>query len=115
MCQVFWKGRVERSSLLLQTETVEEPIEEEEETAKADTEKADTETEEKTDEKDEDEDTVVEDEDKEEKPKTKKVEKTTWDWVLVNDTKPIWLRRSVGVVRWCGGRSFEHLTTLYSI
>ena len=30
---------------------------------------------------------------KEEKPKTKSVEKTTWDWELINDTKPVWMRR----------------------
>ena len=33
-------------------------------------------------------------EEKEEKPKTKKVEKTTWDWELLNDIKPIWTRSS---------------------
>ncbi len=75
--------------VFVQTETVEEPIDEDEaETQKAETESEDTE---KTE--DGDEDAVVEEEDKEDKPKTKKVEKTTWDWVLVNDTKPIWLRR----------------------
>merc|ERR1711860_18871 len=41
------------------TETVEEPIEEEED----------------------------------EKPKTKKVSKTTWDWDLINNSKPIWTRK----------------------
>ena len=41
---------------------------------------------------DEDEDGKVEEE-KEEKPKTKKVSKTTWDWKLVNDSKPIWMRK----------------------
>ncbi|XP_078732682.1 endoplasmin [Lampetra fluviatilis] len=61
------------------TETVEEPIEEEEEEAKE--EKAD----------DSDDDVEVEEED-EKKPKTKKVEKTIWDWELMNDIKPIWQR-----------------------
>lgn len=28
------------------------------------------------------------------KPKTKKVEKTVWDWELMNDIKPIWQRPS---------------------
>merc|ERR1712136_560608 len=57
------------------TETVEEPIEEEEK-------------------KEEDEDAAVEEEkEEEEKPKTKKVEKTTWDWILVNESKPIWTRK----------------------
>ena len=73
-----------------QTETVEEDIVEEEEDA---AEEADT-TEE--DSVEDEEDGVVEEDEKEEKPKTKMVEKTTWDWVLVNDTKPIWLRRWVG-------------------
>merc|ERR1719402_862415 len=45
------------------TETVEEPIEDEE--------------------KDEEE----------KKPKTKKVDKTTWDWELCNQAKPIWTRK----------------------
>merc|ERR1711931_444565 len=39
----------------------------------------------------EDEDAKVEDE-KEEK-KTKEVEKTVWDWELMNDTKPLWQRK----------------------
>jgi heat shock protein beta len=43
---------------------------------------------------DEDEDGVVEDESEEDKPKTKKVDKTVWDWVLINDNKPIWTRKS---------------------
>lgn len=40
---------------------------------------------------DDDEEGKVED-DKEEK-KTKEVEKTVWDWVLVNDNKPLWTRK----------------------
>merc|ERR1712126_261476 len=41
-----------------------------------------------------DEDAAVEEEkEEEEKPKTKKVEKTTWDWILVNESKPIWTRK----------------------
>merc|ERR1711994_1134779 len=69
------------------TETVEEPIEEEEEEIK------DDEDEVKEDEaKDEDEEGAVEEE-KEKKPKTKKVDKTTWDWELCNQSKPIWTRK----------------------
>ncbi|KAK8764368.1 heat shock protein 90 Gp93 [Amblyomma americanum] len=60
------------------TETVEEPVEE----AKP----ADTE-----DKEEKDEDKVEEEEDDE--PKTKKVEKTTWDWELINSAKPIWTRK----------------------
>ena len=64
---------------------VDEPLEEgEEEKVAAEDEVEDS----------EDEDGVVEEEEtKEKEPKTKQVEKTTWDWVLINDTKPIWLRR----------------------
>nr|QWV59567.1 heat shock protein 90-3 [Lasioderma serricorne] len=61
------------------TEEVEEEIDEEEALSDA----AD---------KGEDEDAAVEEE-KEEKPKTKKVEKTVWDWELLNDSKPIWTRK----------------------
>ncbi|XP_020660064.3 endoplasmin [Pogona vitticeps] len=60
------------------TETVEEPIEDEE-----------------IKDKDEvDDEAAVEEEDEEKKPKTKKVEKTVWDWELMNDIKPIWQRPS---------------------
>uniref|UniRef100_A0A8C9TC00 Endoplasmin n=1 Tax=Scleropages formosus TaxID=113540 RepID=A0A8C9TC00_SCLFO len=61
------------------TETVEEPIEEDE----ADAEKKDA---------TEDEAEVEEEEEGKDKPKTKKVEKTVWDWELMNDIKPIWQR-----------------------
>lgn len=44
---------------------------------------------------DEDEDETVEEEDEEEEPKTKKVDKTVWDWTLVNDNKPLWTRKYV--------------------
>lgn len=64
------------------TETVEEPIDDDEvEDEKTDEEKLD-----------DDDDATVEEDTEEDKPKTKKVEKTTWDWVLVNDSKPLWLR-----------------------
>lgn len=62
------------------TETVEEPIEEDAEAA-----------EEPEKEASEDEAEVEEEEDKD-KPKTKTVEKTVWDWELMNDIKPIWQR-----------------------
>lgn len=42
---------------------------------------------------DDDEEAAVEDEEEaEEKPKTRKVTKTVWDWELINSTKPIWQR-----------------------
>lgn len=72
------------------TEDVEEPIEETEEEKKDDEEKKDEDKEKK----DEDEDAKVEeDKEEEKKPKTKKVEKTVWDWDLMNGAKPIWLRK----------------------
>nr|AAI29529.1 Unknown (protein for MGC:160189) [Xenopus laevis] len=61
------------------TETVEEPLDEEEAKEK---------------DEDTDEEAAVEEEDEEKKPKTKKVEKTVWDWELMNDIKPIWQRPS---------------------
>merc|ERR1712088_610590 len=69
------------------TKTVEEPIEEDEE------EKTEDEVEETP--KDEDEEGAVEEdkEEEEKKPKTKKVDKTTWDWELCNQSKPIWTRK----------------------
>merc|ERR1712223_1458282 len=69
------------------TKTVEEPIEEDEED-----ETPATETEDKSEEDDEG---TVEDDSKQEekKPKTKKVDKTTWDWELCNEAKPIWTRK----------------------
>ncbi|XP_072026800.1 endoplasmin-like [Amphiura filiformis] len=63
------------------TEQVEEPIEEEEGDAEATDE-----------EKTEDEDVEVEDEETEDTPKTRKVDKTTWDWEVMNENKPIWTR-----------------------
>nr|UIC71720.1 heat shock protein 90 B [Haemaphysalis flava] len=60
------------------TEMVDEPAEEAKPTPEKDAE-------------DKDEDKVEEEEDDE--PKTKKVEKTTWDWELINSAKPIWTRK----------------------
>lgn len=64
------------------TEEVEEPVEEDEDTTEAPQE--------------EDEEGKVEEE--AEKPKTTKVTKTTWDWTLVNDSKPIWTRKPAEIV-----------------
>nr|AER60491.1 heat shock protein gp96 [Apostichopus japonicus] len=74
------------------TETVEEPIEDDEEEAEA---VEDTKEEDTKEEGEEDEDVEVEEEEEEEdKPKTKSVEKTTWDWALMNGNKPIWTRNA---------------------
>jgi len=67
------------------TTTVEEPIDEEEEETPAD---------EDDKPKEDDEEGAVEDDKEDEKtPKTKKVDKTTWDWELCNQSKPIWTRK----------------------
>ncbi|XP_062558472.1 endoplasmin [Armigeres subalbatus] len=54
-------------------------------------------TAEKPEKKDEDqieeEDGQVEEESEDEKPKTKKIKKTVWDWEVMNDSKPIWTRK----------------------
>jgi len=68
------------------TEEVEEPVEEDAPEEEAPEEKSDEDAL-------EDEEGKVEEADEEKKPKTKKVSKTTWDWVLVNDAKPIWMRK----------------------
>jgi len=65
------------------TETVEEPIEEEKK--------------EPVEKKDDDDEAQVEEEKDEDKPKTKKVEKTTWDWELMNGNKPIWTRKPADI------------------
>ncbi|PSN30086.1 Endoplasmin [Blattella germanica] len=64
---------------------VEEPLDEDEVETKDEPEKSEDEV--------EDEDTKVEDEKQDDKPKTKTVEKTVWDWEILNDNKPIWTRK----------------------
>lgn len=68
---------------LTQTIQVDEPIEDVEEDKKEEEKKAEGDEEAKVEEAD----------DKEEKPKTKKVDKTIWDWEQLNDYKPIWTRK----------------------
>ena len=66
----------------VQTEEVEEPVDEEDE---------------KPEEKSSEDGDVEVEEEKEDKPKTKKVSKTTWDWVKQNDAKPIWTKKPADV------------------
>ena len=66
-------------SVTSQTEQVEEDEEESED--------EDTDTD-----KDEDEDAKVEEEDEDKKSK-KTVDKTVWDWVLINENKPLWTKK----------------------
>lgn len=78
------------------TEEVEEPVEDEPEEKKDEEKKDESEDKKDDEEKKEDEDDdakVEEDKEEEKKPKTKKVEKTVWDWELMNGAKPIWLRK----------------------
>lgn len=65
-------------------------VEEEEEEEKPEAEKSEDQTEDESEDekKDDEEDAKVED-DKEEKEK-KKIDKTIWDWEVLNDSKPIW-------------------------
>lgn len=74
------------------TETVEEEIEEDEEQNKEEEQK--TEEEEKEQKVEEDDGEGEVEVDKEETPKVKKVDKTIWDWEILNDHKPIWTRTS---------------------
>lgn len=67
------------------TEEVEEPIEDKSDESKPETENK------------EDEDAAVEEEKEEDKPKTNKVNKTVWDWELLNDSKPIWTKKPAEV------------------
>ena len=89
------------------TEQVDEPIddEDEDEEPAEDKDKDEDDEEEATEDKkeDEDEDAAVEEEKEEEekKPKTKKVSKTTWDWELVNENKPVWTRDEIQVSSCC--------------
>lgn len=73
---------------LWDSKTVKEevPVDDEEEEAPADDDEI----------TDEDEEGKVEEE-KEDKPKTKEVEKTVWDWVMMNDNKPIWTRKPADI------------------
>lgn len=78
--------------LMWSSKTVEEevPIEEDATTEKP--EKAEDDVE------DGEEDAKVEEEAEDsDKPKTKKVSKTIWDWQLINDSKPIWTRKPAEV------------------
>jgi len=68
------------------TTTVEEPVEEEEEEEGKEEDAAEEETK-------EDDEGAVEEEKEEKEVKTKKVDKTTWDWELCNESKPIWTRK----------------------
>lgn len=72
------------------TVQVEEEIDDEKpEAEKTDEEPSEDKTEDESEEKKEDEDDAKVEEDKEEKEK-KKIDKTVWDWEILNDSKPIW-------------------------
>ena len=73
-----------------ETETETDEDEKQDEEDKADEEKEQEEKEQE--EKEEDDDAKVEESTEDEEPKKKKktVDKTVWDWELINDSKPIW-------------------------
>jgi heat shock protein beta len=74
---------------LWKSKTVKEEVPDDDGISAATEEKKDDETEKKTD-----EDVAVEDDKEEEKKKkTKTVDKTTSDWELMNESKPIWQRK----------------------
>jgi len=74
-------------------ESEEVPIEDDDE-EKSDEEKEEEDDEDEEDEDEDDEDEDEDDDEEDDKPKTKTVTKTVWDWVLLNDSKAIWLRSS---------------------
>uniref|UniRef100_A0AAG5CWY5 Heat shock protein 83 n=1 Tax=Anopheles atroparvus TaxID=41427 RepID=A0AAG5CWY5_ANOAO len=69
---------------------VEEEVDVEEETTEKPAAKEDS-----AEQEEEEEDAKVEEEEASEsdKPKTKKVKKTVWNWEIMNDSKPIWTRK----------------------
>ncbi|XP_050068776.1 endoplasmin [Anopheles maculipalpis] len=73
----MWTSKEVEEEVVVEEETTEKP--------------ADT----KEDSTDEEEDVKVEEEETtdSDKPKTKKVKKTVWNWEIMNDSKPIWTRK----------------------
>jgi heat shock protein 90kDa beta len=65
------------------SKTVEEEVPVDEETAPK----------EEKDATDDEDGKVEDDESKDDKPKTKKIEKTVWDWEMLNEAKPLWTRK----------------------
>ncbi|KAI4479430.1 hypothetical protein M0804_011215 [Polistes exclamans] len=64
-------------------------VDEEEESKPATEEESEKDTEDKSEDEEEEEEVKVEESSEDEK-KTKKVDKTVWDWELLNESKPIW-------------------------
>nr|UNE55958.1 endoplasmin [Paroster macrosturtensis] len=67
------------------TVTEEIPVDEDENKEKKD--------EDAIEDEDDKDDVEIEEEKEDAKPKTKKVDKTVWDWEILNDSKPIWTRK----------------------
>ncbi|XP_014091643.2 endoplasmin [Bactrocera oleae] len=78
--------------LMWSSKTLEEDVPIEDDSTTEEPEKAEDNLE------DSDDDAKVEEESENaDKPKTKKVSKTVWDWQLINDSKPIWTRKPADV------------------
>lgn len=65
-------------------------------TEKVEEDDEETDTDEDDTNKDEDEDAKVEEED-DDKTKKKTIDKTVWDWVLINENKPLWTKKPADV------------------
>jgi len=63
---------------------------------------------------DDEEDAKVEEEGEEKKPKTRKIEKTTWDWELLNNAKPIWTRKYVTLFFLTSSANIQYSVPLFS-
>ncbi|XP_011212529.2 endoplasmin [Bactrocera dorsalis] len=78
--------------LMWSSKTIEEDVPIEEDSTTEESEKAEDNLEDSDDEA-----KVEEESENVDKPKTKKVSKTVWDWQLINDSKPIWTRKPADV------------------
>lgn len=57
----------------------------------------------------------MEEEEEEDKPKTKKVEKTVHDWELLNETKPVWQRPAKEITDSEYAEFFKSISKVYIV